>query len=134
MSLGINKSVEYVGNVCGIFNPFSICEEKNISINYIDVERPLGDTVYDDEEPVILLADSIRESSQRYFVCAHELGHVMMHTEIQGYYIVNNRTHGKMEVEADHFAFALCQKLFEEDFGYPAKNLDQLKKFYGIMF
>ncbi|MFT8610542.1 MAG: ImmA/IrrE family metallo-endopeptidase [Liquorilactobacillus nagelii] len=133
MSSEIEKSVKYLGTVCGTYNPFPICEKKNISINYIDVERPLGDTVYDNDEPVILLANSIRESSQRYFVCAHELGHVMLHTGIQGYYIVNNRTRGKMEVEADHFAFALCQKLFEEDFGYPAESKNQLKRTYGVV-
>ena len=50
------------------YNPFTICNQKEIPIEYKGINKPKGDTVYLFNKPIILLSDSISESSERYFV------------------------------------------------------------------
>ncbi len=60
----------------GTANPFKLAELLNIEVRYCYLGRmPLGKTNYDDKGAVIILNDSIRYSSERYFTLAHELGH-----------------------------------------------------------
>lgn len=102
-------------------NPFCICKNMGIPIEYINVENPLGDTIYLDNTPVILLSNTIEEESKKYIVCAHELGHVVLHNGIQNYYLLNRTTKRKMESEADRFANGLLEKFSIDEFGIPYK-------------
>ncbi|MCP0886967.1 ImmA/IrrE family metallo-endopeptidase [Ligilactobacillus sp. WILCCON 0076] len=98
-------------------NPFCICKNMGIPIEYINVDNPLGDTIYLDSSPVILLSNTIEEESKKYVVCAHELGHVVLHNGIQNYYLLNRTTKRKMESEADRFANGLLEKFSIDEFG-----------------
>ena len=68
-------------------NPFKIAEILNIDVRYCYLGRmPLGKTNYDDKGAIIILNDSLRDSPQKYFTLAHELGHYFMHEGLAGYY------------------------------------------------
>ncbi|MDC7953565.1 ImmA/IrrE family metallo-endopeptidase [Liquorilactobacillus mali] len=101
----------------GTSNPFCICKNMGITIEYADLDNPLGDTIYLNKSPIILLSDNIQEKSKKYLVCAHELGHVVLHNGIQNYYLINRTTKRKMESEADRFANGLLEKFSIEEFG-----------------
>lgn len=114
------------------YNPFEICNQKGIPIEYKEINKPKGDTVYLFNKPIILLSDSISESSERYFVCAHELAHVELHNGLQSYYTQNHTTCAKTEHEANLFALCLCEKLYEEENGENPNCFDELHKEFGV--
>ncbi|MDN2452561.1 ImmA/IrrE family metallo-endopeptidase [Lactobacillus sp. UCMA15818] len=101
----------------GTANPFEICKIMGIIIEYTNLDNPLGDTVYLSKYPIILLSDKIQEKSKKYLICAHELGHVVLHNGIQNYYLINRTTKRKMESEADRFAIGLMEKFSIDEFG-----------------
>lgn len=124
--------IEGIHQSTNTYDPFKICESLNILLEYADIENPLGDTVYLHNKPIIMLANKMKYSPQAYFVCAHELGHVINHQGIQGYYTLSKTTHNRMELEASKFAIQLCNKLFMENNGYEAKNIYELKREFGV--
>lgn len=105
-------------------NPFSICENMGVNIEYVDLDNPLGDTIYFNKLPIILLSSRIQEQPKKYLVCAHELGHVVLHNGIQNYYMINRTTKRKMESEADRFALGLIEKFSLEEFGVDYKYFE----------
>ncbi|WP_252902502.1 ImmA/IrrE family metallo-endopeptidase [Paucilactobacillus hokkaidonensis] len=64
----------------GTYNPFLIADKLNIEVHWKNIyPRPFGETFYYGEQPIIMLSNSIKDSTERYFVLAHELGHVIEH-------------------------------------------------------
>lgn len=106
-----------LANKYGTANPFNICESIGIPIEYADLNNPLGDTIYLGKSPIIILSVNIQEEYKKYLICAHELGHVVLHNGIQNYYLINRTTKRKMESEADRFAAGLIEKLSIDEFG-----------------
>lgn len=100
-------------------NPFCICKNLGVYVEYANLDNPLGDTIYLDGSPIIILSNKLEETSKKYFVCAHELGHVVLHNGIQNYYLINRTTKRKMESEADRFASGLLEKFSIDEFGVP---------------
>lgn len=114
------------------YNPFTICNQKEIPIEYKGIDKPKGDTVYLFDKPIILLSDSISESSERYFVCAHELAHVELHNGLQSYYTQNHTTCAKTEHEANLLAFQICKELYKEKYGYYPNCFEDLRREFGV--
>ena len=114
------------------YDPFKICESLDVLLEYVDIENPLGDTIYLHNKPIIMLANKLKHSPQSYFVCAHELGHIINHQGVQGYYTLSKTTHNQMEVEASKFALILCSRLYTENNGFKAKNIYELKHEFGV--
>ncbi|WP_282803283.1 ImmA/IrrE family metallo-endopeptidase [Secundilactobacillus kimchicus] len=114
-------------------DPFILAEKLNIDVRWCTLGKsPLGKTMYDDKEPIILLNDRIYESPLRYFTMAHELGHVIMQEGLIGYYTLNNYTHSSLENEANEFAVALLGQLYlEENQRFPDNYFD-LVHAYGL--
>lgn len=132
MNNELKKLVEFLGKHYGTFDPFIIAEKLNIDIQYQPfLDEPLGDTIDFFGRPIILLADSLRDSKQRYFVCAHELGHAVEHADMQSYYISNSFVKTHYEVQADKFAITLLGKLYVEEHDYEPKNWNDLVHEYG---
>ena len=114
------------------FDPFEICKQKNINIKFKDIERPKGDTIYLFNNPVIVLSDKIRYSPERYFVCAHELSHILLHNGLQSYYTQNHTTCAKTEHEANLLAFQICKELYKEKYGYYPNCFEDLRREFGV--
>lgn len=117
----------------GTLNPYVICDFMDIEIRYVDfLDNPRGqyNTILGDK--VILLSNSIRDTNQEVFVCSHELGHALFHTDTAGYYSLNNATKSTSEYEANYFATHLVFELYKEEHDFELRDLSLLTKEYGL--
>ncbi|APX72891.1 ImmA/IrrE family metallo-endopeptidase [Companilactobacillus allii] len=133
MSNDLNELILDIGTRYNTFDPFVWADKLNIEIHWKDIyPRPLGDTIYFGSQPIIILANEIRDSSQRYFVLAHELAHVIEHDGLVSYY--NDRTFfkHKLEYQADKFAITLVTNLYIEEYGNLPGTYADLTHCYGL--
>lgn len=97
----------------GTRDPFSIAEAMGFSVIRVPLKCIRGFYQYMKRCRIIYIADDLSETDAR-FVCAHELGHAMLH---RGYNRIFMDAHtyfptNRYEVEANHFAVDL---LFDDD-------------------
>lgn len=86
-------------------NPFTLADNLGIEYHYVDFPEKLkGRIVVYDDEPIILLNESIKETPAKYFVMGHELKHALDHSGLIGYYSLCYGGKGKLEREANDFA------------------------------
>nr|WP_321314973.1 ImmA/IrrE family metallo-endopeptidase [uncultured Ligilactobacillus sp.] len=116
----------------GSVNPFLICDKKDIPVEYQNITKPKGDTIYLFNNPIIILSSSIRYSPERYFVCAHELSHILLHNGLQSYYTQNHTTCAKTEHEANLMAFKICKELYKEEYGTYPECFEDLHNELGV--
>lgn len=130
--MDLGKRIRGMKNQYGTCNPFEICRQEDIPIEYVDINCPLAETVFLHDHPIILLSGELAESRERYFVCAHELAHVELHNGLQDYYAQNSANRAKTECEANKFAAELCKQLYEEEHGERPDCFDCLYHTYGV--
>lgn len=119
-------------------NPFDIAKAKGIVIRHVELGNILGFHSRHFRISVIHINVNSTEKQQVY-TCAHELGHAVLHPDINTSFLKSN-THystNHMEVEANRFAIELLffQEGVEpvtiheavEEYGAPRQLL---KKFY----
>ncbi|KRO09431.1 hypothetical protein IV59_GL000644 [Paucilactobacillus hokkaidonensis] len=117
----------------GTYNPFLIADKLNIEVHWKNIyPRPFGETFYYGEQPIIMLSNSIKDSTERYFVLAHELGHVIEHQGLSAYYTSNSRFHNKTEDEANQFAIKLLTNLYVEENEKLPDSYLELHYMYGF--
>ena len=110
-----------------------IADKLNIEVDWCRFGKmPLGKTVYDGHEPVIMLNQLIKHTPAQYFVLGHELGHAILQEGLVGYYTSSVRNHSQLETEADQFSVALMALLFVEDNDYMPESYDELATQYGL--
>lgn len=125
-------------------NPFVIADHLSITILYSDMKNTLGFFNIYKRSKFIHLSNQIPESLEA-FVCAHELGHAVCHTDINTPFLKRHTLFSvdKIEREANTFAVELLMpdKLLKsqvdisifsiaELYGVPEK-LVELKKLGG---
>ena len=91
-------------------DPFAICQRFGITVVYCSLVDMRGYCLYEKDQAVIFIADDLEEYVAEY-VCAHELGHFLLHGGMNRVFI-DSRTFmvaSKYENEADRFA---CQLLY----------------------
>lgn len=91
-------------------NPYKLCHELDIKLNYIDLGCNIGGFLQRTKEgyEMIHINTYLPEPYQTY-VLAHELGHAICHPEISLSYFQTNMSfiRNKYELEADKFAVKL---------------------------
>lgn len=131
----LNKLVFTIGKRYGTFNPFSWADFLNLEVYWKELyPRPLAKTVYYEEHPLIFMANQIKNSNQRYFILAHEIGHILEHKGLAAYYISNNVHRRKTEREADEFAMAVITNLYVEEHGNLPSTYQDLRYSYGLPY
>lgn len=61
-------------------NPFTICEKMDIQIRYVPfLNNPKGQFQELLGRSIILLNHELKYSEERFYICAHELGHAVFH-------------------------------------------------------
>ncbi|HFK1726866.1 ImmA/IrrE family metallo-endopeptidase [Bacillus cereus] len=102
---------EFVLNITekhGTINPFEIAENKGIIVLYEDLGNTLG--FYNTYKRIkfIHINNQIDETTQR-FVCAHELGHAVLHPKANTPFLRNQTFFSvdRLEIEANTFAVEL---------------------------
>ncbi len=96
---------------CGTRDPFKICTALHISIMYRDVGALGGMSIVIKRNPFILINENLSLAMRRE-VCAHELGHLVLHRDLlSGAALLRRctdmRLDEKPEYEANLFAAAL---------------------------
>ncbi|KAB2441400.1 ImmA/IrrE family metallo-endopeptidase [Bacillus luti] len=102
---------EYVLNITEKYqttDPFEIAEQKNITVLYADLGNTLGFYNTYKRFKFIHINNQIDEITQR-FVCAHELGHAVLHPKANTPFLRNQTFFSvdRLEIEANTFAVEL---------------------------
>lgn len=130
-SNSIQEAIKTVVSKYNSADPFYISEKLNIEIQWEPFgKHPLGQTIYYQNNPYILMNDDIRDTPQCFFTCAHELGHIILQPEVTGYQ-TGRLSHGVCEYQANQFATGLMGLLYVEDNGYGPESYYDLVHSYG---
>lgn len=89
-------------------NPFEIARRKNIIVLFEDLGNTLGFYNTYKRYKFIHINNRVDETTQR-FVCAHELGHALLHPKANTPFLRNKTLYSvdRLEIEANTFAFEL---------------------------
>ncbi|WP_191556425.1 ImmA/IrrE family metallo-endopeptidase [Metabacillus idriensis] len=89
-------------------NPFTIAKERNIIVLKEPLGKILGYYNYHRRFKFIHINNMLDENTQK-FVCAHELGHAILHPKSNTTFLKENTLYSidKIEVEANSFAVEL---------------------------
>jgi Zn-dependent peptidase ImmA (M78 family) len=113
-------------------NPFAIADSMNVIVIYSNMKNTLGFFSKYKRCKFIHLSNAIPEELQT-FVCAHELGHAILHPKLNTPFLKRNTLFSvdKVEREANAFAVELLlpDKLICE---YPNCELTDIAKSIGI--
>ncbi|MFJ8245214.1 ImmA/IrrE family metallo-endopeptidase [Peribacillus asahii] len=115
-------------------DPYQIAKLKNIEIQYADLGNTLGFYFHDSRIKFININNNLPAEMQR-FVCAHELGHAILHPRSNTPFLKKNTFFSidKIEVEANTFAVELLL-LDEAIYEYRDSNLSMYEacEMHGI--
>jgi Zn-dependent peptidase ImmA (M78 family) len=116
-------------------NPFEIAIRKNIHVIQWELHHEIkGFYKYDKRNKYIFINNNLIEDEQK-FVCAHELGHSLLHPRVNTPFLRNNTllSVNRIEVEANRFAVEL---LIPDDVLYEIKNSNisicEISEIYGV--
>ncbi|MDT2794299.1 ImmA/IrrE family metallo-endopeptidase [Enterococcus thailandicus] len=133
MEMDIINLVGKLKKEYGTADPFGISEKMGIEIRYVPfLENPKGQFQDLLGYPVILLNESLKDSEERFYICAHELGHALFHKEISSYYVSTRNSRSKSESEANCFAANLIADLYKEDTQTYPRKIEDLSRLYGL--
>jgi Zn-dependent peptidase ImmA (M78 family) len=105
----IRQQVKNLIVKCNTNCPFELSEFKNIHVVYWDLHSEIwGFYTYERRNRFIFINKNLESPHQR-FVCAHELGHALLHTKINTPFLRANTffSINKIEREANEFAVNL---------------------------
>ncbi|MDC7739818.1 ImmA/IrrE family metallo-endopeptidase [Bacillus sp. FF-1] len=132
--MDIKEYVLYIAEKHQTTNPFEIASHKNISVMFENLGNTLGFYSTYKRMKFIHINNQIDEITQR-FVCAHELGHALLHPKANTLFLRNQTLFSvdRLEVEANTFAVEL---LLSDDmiFDYENTNLSiqEVAEIHGI--
>ena len=114
-------------------NPFTICEKMDIQIRYVPfLNNPKGQFQELLGRSIILLNHELKYSEERFYICAHELGHAIFHPGLSSYYVSTKTSRSKSESEANCFAANLIVSLYKEDNDKYPRKVEELTNLYGL--
>lgn len=102
----ITEIKEKNGKIKFPIDPFEILKSKNVLITFSDFDKLEGLLLYDKQKESIVSINLNRPVTRQRFTAAHELGHIVLHTEINGenFLCPIYGTKSQIEKEADDFA------------------------------
>ena len=112
-------------------NPFEILRQKNVILVYASLNGVRGFYQYFQRNHIIYIDENLSDSEKR-FVCAHELGHMLLHKKANALFMDTHTFFNteKYEVKANTFAAELLipdELIFE----HPDMPADQLARLAG---
>lgn len=110
-------------------NPFDIVKEKNAILVYAPLIDVRGFYQYFQRNNIIYIDENLPEHEQK-FVCAHELGHMLLHKNTNAVYM-DTRTSfntNKYEIEANQFAAELLisDEIILENYNLTTEQLSRI--------
>ncbi|MCI6468172.1 MAG: ImmA/IrrE family metallo-endopeptidase [Faecalicatena sp.] len=129
--MDIPNIVRTIVEKCETRNPFRIIEQLGVILIYYPLEGVNGFYQYFQRNNIIYIDDHLSEH-EAFFVCAHELGHMLMHKKSNAMFL-DSRSHlntCKYEMEANRFAVNLL--ISDRDLReYLDYTTDQLSSLFG---
>lgn len=127
----INKKVNILVRKYRTRNPFEMIHGMNVILVSYPLSGVRGFYQYYQRNNIIYIDEGLSEH-EKYFVCAHELGHMFLHKKANAIFM-DTRTHfttSKYEAEANDFAIHL---LISDDFMRECKgySLEQISRMTG---
>lgn len=113
----------------GTRNPFEIIKSLNAIVVYYPLEGVNGFYQYFQRNNIIYIDERLSDT-EKMFVCAHELGHMLLHKNANAIFM-DSRTQlntSKYELEADRFAMNLLipNEVFEEHLDFTISQFSRL--------
>ena len=88
-------------------DPFRLCKALDILVLYVPLVRVNGFYQHFDGQDIIYINQDLTDE-EKTLVCAHELGHALLHTNINSIFLETHKfVENKYETEADAFAINL---------------------------
>lgn len=108
-------------------DPFQICDKLGYLVIFVPLHGIRGFYQHIIRNNLIYIDDSLSEHTQQ-FVCAHELGHALMHCNSNAIFLDNRTLQvvGKFEKSANHFAAGLLYPDDNELLEYKNFSIEQL--------
>ena len=90
-------------------DPFQISSSLDYIVLFVPLHGIRGFHQYIRRNHIIYIDSSLDEERRRW-VCAHELGHIFLHPNLNKMFLANHTfsVQSRYEVEADRFAVCLC--------------------------
>lgn len=129
--MDIPKKIEQLVRRYQTRNPFEIIENMNVILVFYPLEEVKGFYQYFQRNNIIYIDERLSDK-EKLFVCAHELGHMLLHKNANAIFM-DSRTNlntSKYELEADRFAINLLisNEEIENSTDY---TLAQLSRLFG---
>lgn len=127
--MNISSKVKNLVRKYGTRNPFEIIKSMNVIVVFYPLEGVKGFYQYFQRNNIIYIDERLQEH-EKLFVCAHELGHMLMHKKANAIFM-DSRTQlntDKYETEADQFAMNLLisDEIIEEHLDFTTNQLSRL--------
>ena len=110
-------------------DPFEIIQGMNAILVYTHLEEIRGLYQYFQRNHIIYIDDDLPDREQR-FVCAHEMGHMLLHRKMNAIFMERHTflNRNKFEIEANMFAMDLLvsDDILEEYREYTTEQLSRL--------
>lgn len=113
-------------------NPFELAESKKIIIRYFPLGNTLGFYMKNARHQVITL-NSDNDEQLMKFVCAHELGHAVLHPDENTPFLHKNTLFSKNKIERQANYFAINLLIYESDMSVYQTKQDVLRE-HGIPY
>lgn len=110
-------------------NPFEIIKNMNVILVFYPLEGVNGFYQYFQRNNIIYIDERLSDE-EKMFVCAHEIGHMILHKKSNSVFM-DSRTNlntSKYEIEADRFAMNLLvpNEIFEEHLEFTVSQFSHL--------
>ena len=106
--MGIKEIADRLVKKYGTRNPFEIIRNLNVILVFYPLDGVKGFYQYFQRNNIIYIDERLSDN-EKSFVCAHELGHMLLHKKSNAIFM-DSRTHlniSRYENEADRFAMDL---------------------------
>lgn len=119
----IKQIVSKLIKQCGTNNPFEIAAQKNITVLYEDLGSTLGFYFTYKRIKFIHIHHRLSEEMQR-FVCAHELGHAILHPKENTIFMRSSTFFSVDRIEREANTFAIQLLTYNKGI-YEGESLEQ---------
>jgi len=121
----IHNTVAKIARKYKTNNPFAIAKLKGIVLLYADLGETLGFYFYDSRIKFININNRLDEDLQR-FVCAHELGHAVLHPKSNTPFLKRQTLFSTDKIEREANEFAVHLLLYD-------KNLEDYETRFDVL-
>ena len=127
--MNIRQRVDKLVRLHQTRNPFEIIKGMNVILVFHPLEGIRGFYQYFQRNNIIYIDENLLKSEQ-IFVCAHELGHMILHKESNALFM-DSKTHlnvNSYEIEANKFAMELLisDEVLEENREFTIEQLSRM--------